>query len=408
MSRSDAEAGPMVGVRVVELAAWVAGPAAGAVLADWGAEVVKVEPVHGDPFRYMVKLGTEGMNPPFELDNRGKRAIGLDVTTPDGRAVFDELLARADVFLSNLRPGTLEGLDLAPEQLHERFPRLVVATINGFGDDGPDRDRPSYDVGGFWARSGLAASHTFDGGEPPQLRGAAGDHMSAMSLVAGISAALFARDRTGEGRHVSTSLLRNGVYALGQDVNVRLRAGISFPMGGGRRAATNPLYNTFRTADGRWIWLLGLQPDRHWPLITVALDHPEWLADERFDEMASRRENAPALLELLDATFADRTLEEWVTLLDEAGVWFEAVRTIDEVVEDPQVRAAGALVAVCSAVADETVPSVASPVDFDGTSRSDGRPSPELAEHTREILLELGRTTDQIRDLEERGVIATT
>jgi len=398
--------GPVAGAKVVELAAWVAGPAAGAVLADWGATVVKVEPVLGDPFRHMVKLGVEGMNPPFELDNRGKRAIGLDVTAPDGRAVLDELLADVDVFISNLRPGTLERLDLTPDQLRQRHPRLVFATINGFGDDGPDRDRPSYDVGGFWARSGLAASHTLDGAEPPQLRGAAGDHMSAMALVAGISAALFARDRTGTGCHVGTSLLRNGIYALGQDVNVRLRAGVSFPMGGGRRAATNPVYNTFRTADGRWIWLLGLQPDRHWPLIAVGLDHPEWLADERFDDMVSRRENAGALLDLLDAAFATRTLAEWVDVLDEAGVWFEAVRTIDEVVEDPQVHAVGAVISVPGPAGDEsTIPAVASPVDFDGVSRAGGLAVPERAEHTRQILRELGRTEAQIDELGERGVV---
>jgi crotonobetainyl-CoA:carnitine CoA-transferase CaiB-like acyl-CoA transferase len=398
--------GPMTGVRVVELAAWVAGPACGAVLADWGAEVIKVEPIDGDPFRYMVKLGAEGMNPAFELDNRGKRAIGLDVTAPEGRAILDELLDDADVLISNLRPGTLQHLDMTPEQLRRRFPRLVFATINGFGDVGPDRDRPSYDVGGFWARSGLAASHTLDGGEPPQLRGAAGDHMSAISLVAGISAALFDRSRTGEGCHVSTSLLRNGMYALGQDLNVRLRSGASFPMGGGRRAVTNALYNTFKTADGRWIWLLGLEPDRHWPLVAAALGHSEWLADERFDTMTSRREHAKNLLDLLDAAFATRTLDDWVDVLDEMGVWFEAVRTIDEVLEDPQVRAVGAVLAIPSSDSEGTIPAVAAPVDFNAVSPAGRRSSPQVAEHTQEILLELGRTLEQIRDLAQRGVTA--
>ena len=398
--------GPMVGVRVVELAAWVAGPAAGAVLADWGAEVVKVEPVEGDPFRHMVKIGVEGTNPPFELDNRGKRAIGLDVHRPEGRAVVEELLGTADVFISNLRPGTLAALGFAPEEVRARHPRLVVATLTGFGEAGPDRDRPSYDMGGFWARAGVAAAHTVDGGEPPVLRGAAGDHMAAMSLVAGINAALLARERTGEGAHVSTSLLRNGVYFIGQDANVRARVGVTFPMGGGRRAAVNPVYNCYRTADGRWIWLLGLQPDRHWPLVAVAVGHPEWLEDERFETMEGRRDHAPELIARLDEIFAARTLEEWCAELDEVGVWFEPVAVIDETIEDPQLAAIGGVMEIPGPRGQGRIAAVAAPVDFDGGVPRGGRGSPDVGEHTEEVLRELGADDDRIGALRAVGVIA--
>src|SRR4051794_5711127 len=346
MSEMPEREGPMSGVRVVELAAWVAGPAAGAVLSDWGAEVVKVEPVAGDPFRHMVKMGVEGMNPPFELDNRGKRAIGLDMTRPEGRAVIDQLLAGADVFISNLRPATLAALGFGPDEVRVRHPRLVVATLTGFGESGPDRDRPSYDMGGFWARAGVAAAHTVDGAEPPILRGAAGDHMAAMSLVAGISAALLARERTGEGAHVATSLLRNGIYFIGQDTNVRARIGATFPMGGGRQRSVNPVYNSYRTADGRWIWLLGLQPDRHWPLVAVAVGRPEWLDDERFGTMEQRRDNAPALIAMLDEIFATRTLADWSAVLDDVGVWYEPVAVLDEVIDDPQLAAVGGVMEI--------------------------------------------------------------
>ena len=394
---------PMAGVRVVDLGVFVAGPSTAAVLADWGAEVVKVEPPFGDPFRHMVSIGPDGVNPPFELDNRGKRSIGLDLSTDGGRGVLERLLGEADVLSSNLRLGTLEGLGLHPDALVERHPRLVVATMNGFGDRGPDRDRPSYDMGGFWARSGLAAMHTVDGAEPPILRGATGDHHSAMSLVAGICAALYARDRTGRGGHVGTSLLRNGLWGLGQDAAFLMRTGLEMGSGGGRRAAPNPVYNPYRTADGRWLWLLGLQPDRHWPLVAVALDRPEWLADERFVDLPSRRQHGPALVALMDEVFATRTLAEWAQVLEEAGVWWEPVLTLAEALDDPQTRASGVRVEV--GADGGPVPSVASPVDFDGHTPVAGGTVPTYGQHTAEVLSELGYDEAEVDALRAAGAV---
>jgi crotonobetainyl-CoA:carnitine CoA-transferase CaiB-like acyl-CoA transferase len=395
----------MAGVRVVEVGAWVAGPAAGAVLADWGADVVKVEPLAGDPMRYVVTWGPDGVNPAFELENRGKRSIAVDVTGAAGRELVYALLAESDVFISNIRPSTLEALAFDPPTLRARFPHLIVATLNGYGDRGPQRDRPSYDLGGYWARSGLAATHTVDGGEPPLLRGAVGDHMASMSLVAGISAALYARSVSGEGSHVSTSLLRNGFYAGGQDANVLARAGSTLPMGYGRSRATNPLFICYRTKDERWLWLLGLQPDRHWPGVAIALEHPEWLVDERFESMKSRRVHAEALVELLDGVFAERTLDEWAQILEDAGVWWEPVATLQEVLQDEQLRAGGGLVQVPIPQAAGHSDAVASPVDFDGCSYAARRGTPELAEHTDEVLAEIGADEDDLRDWTERGVI---
>jgi crotonobetainyl-CoA:carnitine CoA-transferase CaiB-like acyl-CoA transferase len=395
----------MAGIRVVELGAWVAGPAAGAVLADWGAEVLKVEPLGSDPFRGMVTLGPEGINPAFEFENRGKRSLSLDVSTEKGLGIFTKLLTNADVFITNLRPATLESLQLDPATLRASHPALVIATLNGFGERGPDRDRPSYDVGGFWARSGLAASHTVDGGEPPLLRGAVGDHMAAMSLVAGISAALFARTSTGLGKHVSTSLLRNGLYAGGQDANIFARTGATLPMGGGRRQGTNPVYNTYRTADGRWLWLLGLQPDRHWPPIARALEHPEWLEDERFTTFLARRTNAPALIALLDEVFATRTLAQWSDILESLGIWWEPVSTVPEAVNGAQLLESGGIVEVAVSSSEGVSRTIASPVDFDGVSGTDLSRSPEFAEHTEEVLLELGWDWPAIADLREERII---
>jgi crotonobetainyl-CoA:carnitine CoA-transferase CaiB-like acyl-CoA transferase len=324
----DMSPGPLAGVRVVDLGACVAGPAVAAILADWGADVVKVEPVHGDPFRFAAAVGPGGINPAFELDNRGKRSIAVDATTPEGREVIDRLLGVADAFVTNLRLSTLDAWSLHPGDLVGRFPRLVVATLTGLGDDGPDCDRPSYDIGGFWARSGLAAAHTVNG-EPALLRGAVGDHFAAMALAGGICAALLEQRTTGRGQHVATSLLRNGWYGLGQDVNFRARLGGWFSYG--RREAPNPLFNSYPTGDGRWLWLLGLQPDRHWSVIAVALGHPEWLEDPRFADHAAQRARNVELREVIEQTFITRSLAEWAVVLDELGVWWEPVMTLDEV-----------------------------------------------------------------------------
>jgi crotonobetainyl-CoA:carnitine CoA-transferase CaiB-like acyl-CoA transferase len=392
---------PLGGVRVIELGAWVAGPAAGAILADWGADVIKVEPLAGDPIRVSVRIA-EGVNPPFELDNRGKRSVTLDVGDPEGRETFDALLAGADVFLTNLRPVTLERFGLAPELLLDRFPRLVVATLTGYGDRGPLRDRPSYDIGGYWARSGQAAAHVTNG-EPPLLRNALGDHHSAMALVGGVSAALYARNTTGRGRHVATSLLRNGWYGVSQDAAFLSRIGTWFQLS--RKQFTNPLFTTYPTADGRWLWLLGLQPERHWAEIATALGHPEWLADERFADALAMREHATAMNDLLEEVLLTRTLEEWGPILDEHGVWWEPVLTIDEVLVDEQLLAAGGM--TTTALVDGTeVPIPATPVDFDGVSKVSTLPPPDLGAHTDEILAEVGLSAEQIAALRQRGVIA--
>lgn len=395
--------GPMQGVKVLEVAAWVAAPATAGILADWGAEVVKVEPFNGDPFRGIVTLGPDGGNPVFELDNRRKRSIALDISHPDGLAILLELAAGADVFITNLRPSTLEELGIDPAAMLERFPRLVYANITGYGNDGPYRDRPSYDMGGYWARSGAAASHTVDGQAPPALRGGYGDHMTASNLAGGIAAALFDRTRTGEGRHVTTSLIRTGVYAMGQDVSVRLRVGGTFPMGMPRTHASNPMLNCYRTSDGAWLWLLGLQGDRHFPTVVNAIGRPDLLADARFASLADRRTNGPALIEELDAVFATRTRAEWEAVFAEHDVWYEPVQTVDDVVNDDLVAASGAFIEVEGP--DGPRAAVATPVDFAGMARTVAPSAPALGAHTDELLQELGHDWDRIIEWKIAGVV---
>ena len=399
-------AGPLTGYRVVELGFWVAGPSAGAILADWGAEVVKIEPPSGDPFRglYMAVAGVElPANPPFEMDNRGKRSVVLDLRTDEGRAIALQLIERADVLVTNIRPEVLAGFGLDYPQVAERCPRLVYARVTGYGESGPDRDRPAYDVGAFWARAGIAAALASETGEPPLQRGAMGDHVAGMTLAGGVSAALLARERTGRGQLVTSSLLRVGVFVLGWDTNATLRLGIpARPMT--RPSMTNPVINAYRARDDRWFWLLGLQGQRHWPDLARAIGRPEWLDDPRFATMIGRRDNSVELVGLLDDIFAQRTLAEWGAAFDAAGMWWAPVQTTEEVVADPQVRAAGAFVPVPT-LDGAPVEMVASPVDFSDTRWAPGGPSPECGQHTEEVLLELGYGWDDIGGLKERGAI---
>jgi crotonobetainyl-CoA:carnitine CoA-transferase CaiB-like acyl-CoA transferase len=399
-------AGPMDGIRVVELGLWVAGPSAAAVLADWGADVVKIEPPDGDPFRglYLSVSGAElPANPPFELDNRGKRSVALNLRTEEGRRIADELLDRADVFVTNVRPEILESFGLDDARLRARNPRLVYGRVTGYGERGPERDRPAYDVGAFWSRAGIAAALTPSGTEPPYQRGAMGDHVAGMTLAGGIAAALLARHASGQGQLVTTSLLRIGVFVLGWDTSATLRLGI--PATPYTRTTTpNPVIDSYRAGDGRWFWLLGLQGDRHWPDLVRAVDRPAWREDPRFATMRARRQNCAELVGLLDEIFATRSLVEWGEVFDRVGMWWAPVQTTEEVIRDPQAIAAGAFVDVPQPEGP-AIPGVASPVDFSVNAWHPRGPVPECGQHTEEVLLELGYDWEEIGALKERGTI---
>jgi crotonobetainyl-CoA:carnitine CoA-transferase CaiB-like acyl-CoA transferase len=393
----------LAGVHVVELGLWLAAPACASILADWGADVVKIEPLGGDPFRGLAWAYGGEMNPPFELDNRGKRSVAVDLRTEGGQEVIAALLAEADVFITNYRPGGLERLGLDWPTLHARHPRLIYGSITGYGLAGPERDRASYDMGAYWGRAGVAAALTPPGQDLPYQRGGFGDHLTGMSLAGGVSAALFARHRTGEGQLVATSLLRIGAYVLGWDLNATLRMGIhATPFT--RTATPNPVISCYRAGDGRWFWLLGLQGQRHWPDLVRAIERPEWLADERFATMAGRRDNCAALVADLDAIFATRPLPEWGERFDRAGMWWAAVQTTEDVIADPQARAAGVFIEVPQPDADPA-PAVASPIDFSGTPWSVSGPAPECGQHTEDVLLELGYDWEAIGALKEKGAI---
>jgi crotonobetainyl-CoA:carnitine CoA-transferase CaiB-like acyl-CoA transferase len=388
-------AGPVAGIKVVELGVWVAGPAAGGILADWGADVIKIEPPQGDPARTFSKMfGSEmDVNPPFELDNRSKRSIVLDLRTDEGRTTALGLIAEADVFLTNVRPAALQRLGLDYETLSADNPRLIYGLLTGYGTTGPDADKAAYDVAAYWARSGIASLLSRPDEPPPFQRSGMGDHLAGMNLAAGICAALYAREQTGAGQLVSTSLYRTGAYTVSFDLNMFLLTGQPIAIGQ-RHNMRSPLMNNYAAGDGRRFWIVGLETERHWPSLCRVVGRPEWEGDERYRDPRSRAINAVELIAELDAIFAAKTLEEWREVFaTEPEFFWSPINTIEDVIGDEQFHAGGGIVYVPDN--DGTLPMIATPVDFDGTPWAPRSVAPGLGEHTDEILAELKVQQDQ-------------
>jgi len=386
VSSNDAALGlPLAGLRVVELAVWVAGPAAAGLMADWGADVIKVESPEGDPQRaYMSAIGLSASapNPAFSQDNRAKRSAILNLRDPDDRALFEELLSSADIFVTNLRTDALERLDLSPRAVADRHPRLIIAALTGYGSVGPLRNTAAYDAGAFLSRSGLGRTNSPAERPPLTLRRGVGDHVAAMTLTAGVLAAVHQRHHTGCGQIVETSLFQAGMYAVSWDLSTHLTNGSTTTLRV-REQSETPLVNTYQTADSKWLYLVCLEAERHFPKLMTALGREDLIGDPRFVSSTQIYAHSAELVGILDQEFMLRSRDEWGELLDAHDVWWAPCQTLAEVSEDPQAHALEAFVSVEEG--DSISRTIASPVRFAGRGLSPRGPAPALGQHTAEI-----------------------
>ncbi len=386
---------PLAGVRVIEFGHWMAGPLAGGLLADWGADVVKVEPPGGEPMRTIfTRMGARDGTPnaAFTLANRAKRSLVLDTKTEAGRAALERLLAGADVLLTNLRPDALQRMGLAADALRARHPRLVYCSVSAYGWGGPDQDRPGYDIAAFYGRTGVAHETTTAGTAPPALLQGVGDAFTAMAAASGILAALLERQRTGQGRFVEASLLRTGMWALGGELGQQAMGGHPRPPRP-RQASRTPMYNSYRTADDRWFFLVGVEARRHLPAVLRAIGQPQLIDDERFKDARGIGTHAAELIGLFDAAFASAPMAHWAAELDRHGVWWAPVQTPEEVLTDAQAEASGAWIEVAGHR------SVDAPIRFDSRRRSSAPPAPATGEHGGAVLAEAGFSPQEIAQL---------
>ena len=398
--------GPLAGIKVVEMGIWVAGPAAAAVLGDWGADVVKVEnPAGGDPVRSLMSLGLAfelPVNPTLELDNRNKRGVAVNVQTPAGAAVVRRLLRDADVFVTNLRAAALARAGLAYEDVRAENPRLIYAGLSGYGQRGPEKDRAAFDYAAFWARAGAMASLGEPEGPPPTQRPAMGDHPAGLALAGAVAAALYHRERTGQGQEVHLSLFHAGMWMMATDIQTCLITGLGAAPTG--RLVPNALWNHYKAKDEKWFHLVMLQADRYWSGFCAALERPDLEHDERYADIFVRAQHGAELIAVLDEIFATRTRAEWAERFDRHQLVWGPVQSITDVVADPQARALDAFATVQHRSGD-AIEIVRSPVDFGATPASVRHGAPELGEHTEAVLLEYGYSWDDIAKLKEQGAI---
>ena len=394
------------GLKVIEFASYIAAPGAAGILADWGAEVIKVERPEGDPMRNVfgdAKSALSG-NPTFGLDNRGKRAVVLDTSKPEGREALTRLAAEADIFLTNVRPASLKRAGLDDETLRAANPRLIYAVVTGYGLDGPDAAKPGFDVTAFWSRAGVAHMHAPKGTDPFILRTGVGDHTTSLATVSAILAAVYEREKTGVGRLVQTSLLATGVYTVGSDMAVQLAFG-KLASNRPRSAPFDPTANFYKSRDGHWFVLNPRGGGKDWQLLATACGRPDLLEDERFPTGRLRKDNSVALVAELDDAFGGLDFEDIARRLDEVDLVWAPVQTPAQVAADPQVAAAGALIDVEDGQGG-TYRSPAAPARFPGADATVRPAAPALGQHTREVLAEIGYAPAEIEAMLASGSAA--
>lgn len=400
----------MEGVRILEVAEQTFVPAASALLADWGAEVIKIEHVErGDAMRGLASSGV-GVIPTdvhvlLEHSNRGKQSLGLDLASPEGIDILYRLAAKSDVFLTNKLPGTRAKLKIDVDDIRAHNPKIIYTRGTGQGARGPDADKGSYDSLAFWARSGVALAVTrtdYDHVTPPPGPGF-GDSVGAMTIAGGIMGALFHRERTGEATVVDVSLLSSGMWAMGQTISLSLL--LDFPWqpapGAGPR---NPLTGNYMTSDGRFIALTCLQAAKYWPSMCEVIGRPELAEDPRFADYESLMTNTAEAIEILREAFSRYSLQEWREKLEHFTGQWAVVQNTMEVASDPQSVANGYM-QPCETAEGKPYQLVTAPIQYDGVPAAPHR-APEFNEHGDQILTDLGFDWDTVVDLKLRGIIA--
>jgi crotonobetainyl-CoA:carnitine CoA-transferase CaiB-like acyl-CoA transferase len=397
-------AAPLAGIRVLEAANWLAAPSCAALMADMGADVVKVEPPGGDAYRQLLPtMAPEAeINWIFELDNRGKRSVTVDLEQAAGQELFHQLLQDADIFITNLTQPRLERYHLTPSEVHAIVPDMIYVSLTGYGTRGPDSGRAGFDHTAFWARSGVMSMIGQPDGPPNMCRGGQGDHATALNLLASSLAALRLRDQTGEGQIVEVTLQNTGAWTIGLDLAGVLING-EIPARQNRLQPANALANFYELADGRWLLLMMPQGAAYWPAFCRALGHGEWEADARFHDHAARTANGPTLATGLREVFIEHDLPSWTERLDAEGLIWAPVAELPEVIEDQALRQNGAFETVEHPSAGQ-FETLSAPFQIIGADISVRGPAPEPGQHTFDILRERGMDDEQIALLAEQGV----
>ena len=401
---------PLDGIRVVEVDSWMAAPSAGAMMSDLGADVVKVEPLSGDPMRgtgrpAKVDGPLEGYDFGFDVDNRGKRSIAVDLGTDAGADVVRRLVETADVFLCNLLPRRQARFGMDPETLHAIRPRLVHATLTGYGTGGPQAWRPGYDVTSFFGRSGLYDSMRESAdGIVSQARPAQGDHTTGLALLATILAALRLVDTTGEGQVVETSLYETAAWTLATDFSVTVADGAPVRQRS-RHQLITPLANRYPCGDDKWV-VFNMPEESAFARFCHAVGLEHLITDDRFDTMRKRFHNMAELVDLIDEKLAEKTRDEWGPIFDENKIIWGPVLGLHEVVADDQAEAMGMFPTI-EHPEKGSYRTVRAPLRIHGVDTDPRGPSPTVGEHSRQVLSDAGFDEDEIQALVESGAIGT-